>query len=229
MYDPNLHYGMHALFNPVIMLLILASYASFFFFLLVQMSHQMGDYFFFCWGESGMSHECKASDISLTQGSACKMSSLLAISRLNPEKCDKMTSARIFTVVRFFSNCHHKPQAAFLNVKRHYSLIFLLISLCTDLLQANCLCGGDLWTKKETIYHHHLESMSESNTHPLPPLQWLHKQPLRLLIDNYPYLQMSPVTRKQIRREGSRAGRQRSMGGLLHFIRHTLRDGGATE
>lgn len=57
------------------------------------------------------------------------------------------------------------------------------------------------------------------------------------LIDNYSYLQTSPVTGKQINgrgggdqgRGGRRSGRQRSVGGLLHFIRRTLKDGAATE
>lgn len=98
------------MFNPVIMLLILASYA----FLAYANVTSDGGFLLFsvsetCWGESGMPHECKATGISLTQGSACKMSSFLAILRINPEHCDKMTLAKIFTVVRVFSNCHYMP------------------------------------------------------------------------------------------------------------------------
>lgn len=80
MYDPEVHDGMEGCVqcsnNAINSCLVL-----FFFFLLVQMSHQMGDYVFLLGsaGVKAVSHESKATDVSLTQGFVCKMSSFLAI------------------------------------------------------------------------------------------------------------------------------------------------------
>lgn len=91
MYDPKLHIGKESYVQPSDN--AFNSCLICFFFACPNVTSDRGFVLCVreCWGESGLLHECKATDITLTQRSACKMSSLLAILRMNPKQNDKMT------------------------------------------------------------------------------------------------------------------------------------------